>query len=119
VIIVFFKHIGIDDLFSKYRFGIVASYVYPKELKDRFLKYAKNKMTATDEKSLLEMLQAKRFDFAITDPKVIQHYLKGETGSELSVIKVLMNKKLVLSLRDTSDNKSRIKKLQKILSETK
>lgn len=104
-----------EDLFKKYRFGIVETYDYPEELKRQFKTFPKKLNLAPDETSLLKMLEAKRFDFAITDPKVIYFQQAKQKTSELEVIEECLQQKLVLAVNDTPENRERLKRLNQII----
>ncbi len=110
---------SLEDLFKNNKIGIVNTYVYPKKIAKLIEKYPNSVIkSAMNESALLKMLVLKRFKIAITDPAVMKFYAKKFNISDLKVIKVLMRKELVLSLRDDPENQKRIKLLNSILSKT-
>lgn len=113
------EHSSTDELFKNYRYGIVESYVYPDKFMVYINKNLNNKVPATNEVSLFNMLQAERFDFAITDPKVIQYIENKPKNSNLSVIKVCMQRALVMAIRSDEKNQEQVKKIQSILTTLK
>lgn len=107
---------GINDLFKNYKVGIIKTYVYPKEITDAMEKYPSNVDETPNELSLLRKLVNGRNSVAITDPNVML-YLAGKEGlSNVESLKVIMNKDLVVSLRDEPDNKKRIALLNKLFA---
>ncbi len=105
-----------DELFKKYRIGIVRTYVYPKVITDAMKKYSKNVVKSNDEKTLLKMLSAGRFDIGITDPKVMMYLAKKEGIFNVEPLdKTIVKKKLVVAFRNDDENKNRINLLTKLL----
>ncbi len=108
---------SIDDLFKKYKVGVVQTYVYPKDIADAMKKYPDHTDGAPDEVSLLKKLSAGRHPVAITDPTVMM-YLAVKNGiHNIEAVKVVMNKELVLAFRDDEDNMDRINLLKKLLKD--
>ncbi|MCP4345560.1 MAG: transporter substrate-binding domain-containing protein [Desulfobacterales bacterium] len=108
---------SIDDLFKKYRVGIVKTYVYPALITDAMKKYPEHADGAPDELSLLKKLSKGRHSVAITDPNVMM-YLAGKNGIDnVEPAEVIMKKELVLAFRNDEDNRSRIDLLKKLLKE--
>jgi len=105
----------LENIFKNNTLGIVKTYAYPKVINDLILKYPKNVFGALNETSLLKMLVRNRFSVVITDPRVIKYLAKKEGVTGISVLKVLMNKELVLSMRDDSENAERIKIMKNLL----
>jgi len=107
---------NIDDLFKKYKVGIVQTYVYPKVIDDAMHKYPDHVDRAPDEVSLLRKLSGGRHPVAITDPNVML-YLAAKEGisNVVAIDKIVIKKELVLAFRDDAENKSRIELLKKIL----
>ncbi len=108
------EYTSIDELCSKYKFAIITTYVYPKEINDAVKKYSSNVVEAQDEMSLLKMLSKDRFSIAITDPNVMLYHA-GKAGiSGIKEYKVLQKKKLVLALRRGKNTEKRAKLLRKL-----
>lgn len=107
---------NIDDLFKKYKVGIVQTYVYPKDIDDAMKKYPDHVDRAPDEISLLKKLSGGRHPVAITDPNVML-YLAAKEGisNVVAMDKIVMKKELVVAMRDDAKNKSRIELLKKTL----
>lgn len=108
---------NIDDLFKKYRVGLVQTYVYPKEIADAMKKYPAHTDEAPDEISLLKKLSAGRHPLAITDPSVMMYLARRNGIDNVEPVKVVMKKELVLAFRDDEDNLDRINLLKKLLKE--
>ncbi|MCP3925829.1 MAG: hypothetical protein GY714_24955 [Desulfobacterales bacterium] len=108
---------NIDDLFKKYRVGIVKTYRYPKVIDDAIKKYPHNVDFSMNEVSLLKKLSMGRYPVAITDPNVMKYLSEKEGISNIELFKLIMKKELVISLRDDEDNKKRISLLKKLLKE--
>lgn len=108
---------SIDELFKKYKVGLVKTYVYPKEIQDAAEKYPNRVEGATSEVLMLKKLSKGRQDVAITDPDVI-HFLADQEGiSNIETIHIITQKELVLAFREGEDNAPRIKLLNKLLSQ--
>ena len=106
----------IDDLFKKYKVGIVQTYVYPKLIDDAMKKYPDHVDKAPDEVSLLKKLSAGRHPVAITDPNVMLYLAAKEGISNIELIEeIVIKKELVIALRNDKENKKRIELLEKIL----
>ncbi|MBF0572577.1 MAG: transporter substrate-binding domain-containing protein [Desulfamplus sp.] len=108
----------IDDLFKKYKVGIVQTYVYPKLIDDAMKKYPNHADKAPDEVSLLKKLSSGRHPVAITDPNVMLYLAAKEGISNIEVIEgTAIKKELVIALRNDKENKKRIDLLEKILKD--
>ncbi len=106
---------NIDDLFKKYRVGIIKTYTYPKVINDAIKKYPHNVDASMNEMSLLKKLSKGRHPVAITDPNVMLYLSEKEGISNIEFFKLIMKKELVISFRDDEDNKQRINLLKKLL----
>ncbi|WP_027708200.1 substrate-binding periplasmic protein [Zooshikella ganghwensis] len=108
---------SIDELFERYDVGIVKSYVYPNEISQAMKKYPSHVEGASNEMSLLKKISKGRNNVAITDPNVML-YLADKNGIlNIELVKTLMQKELVVALRNDDENKARIERINKLLSE--
>jgi len=107
----------IDELFQKYKVGVVRTYTYPKVIEDAMKKYPHNVDSTMSEVSLLKKLSSGRHPVAITDPGVMQYLADKEGISNIEFVKNITAKELVIALRDDADNKKRIQLLHKLLSD--
>jgi polar amino acid transport system substrate-binding protein len=105
-----------ENLFEKYKVGIVSTYVYPEKVQAAMKAYPKNVDKCGDEVSLLKKLSGKRFQVALTDPNVTM-YLAGKEGiSNIKPLeKILEKKPLVIAFRKGADNQKRIDLLRTLL----
>ncbi|MCP4715830.1 MAG: transporter substrate-binding domain-containing protein [Deltaproteobacteria bacterium] len=108
---------SIDDLFKKYRVGIVSTYTYPKVINDAMQKYPAHVDGTMNEKSLLKKLSVGRHPVAITDPNVMQYLAEREGISNINSVKIIMKKELVIAFRDGEDNKQRLNLLKNLLKD--
>ena len=110
----------VDALFKTYKVGIVATYVYPKEIEAAMKKYPNHTDKSNDEVSLLKKLSGGRFDVALTDPNVTM-YLAGKEGIDnVEPMEItLEDKPLVVAFRKGKDNQNRIDLLEKLLKQAK
>lgn len=108
---------SIDQLFERYKVGIVRDYTYPASIEAAIQKYPHNVESVTNELSLLKMLAAKRTDVVISDPLVME-FTAAKTGASINIIvnQVITKKELVLGFRIGEDNIKRIKLLQELLA---
>ncbi len=107
---------NIDELFKKYKVGIIQTYVYPKEIDDAIKRYPEHVDKTPDEVSLVRKLSAGRHVVAITDPNVMLYLAAKEGISNIEHVKgIAIKKELVIALRNDKDNKMRIELLEKIL----
>lgn len=107
---------NIDELFKKYKVGIVQTYVYPKVIDDAMKKYPDHVDKAPDEVSLLKKLSGGRHPVAITDPNVMLYLAAKEGVSNVVALdKIVIKKELVIAFRDDEKNRSRIELLKKII----
>jgi polar amino acid transport system substrate-binding protein len=106
----------IDELFQKYKVGVIRTYTYPKIIEDAMKKYPHNVDSTMSEMSLLKKLASGRHPVAITDPNVMQYLADKEGIANIEFVKHIVTKELVIALRNDADNKKRIQLLQKLLS---
>ena len=107
---------NMDDLFKKYKVGIIATYIYPKAIDDAMKKYPEHADRAPDEASLLKKLSEGRHIIAITDPNVMLYLAAKEGISNIEVMEgTVIKKELVIALRNDKENKSRMELLEKLL----
>jgi polar amino acid transport system substrate-binding protein len=109
----------IDELFQKYKVGVVRTYTYPKAIEDAMKKYPHNVDSTMSEVSLLKKLSSGRHPVAITDPNVMKYLAEKEGIANIELVKHITKKELVLALRDDADNKPRIALLKKLLTTVK
>lgn len=64
---------GLDDLFSNHTVGIVSAYQYPPFIERVAENHPDNVTEAVSEVLLLKMLNAERFEVAISDPTVMMY----------------------------------------------
>lgn len=107
---------SLEDIFTKYRIGIIRSYTYPHSIEALLDRYSANADPTPDEHSLIRKLETGRIDIGITDPHVGLYVaaLMGIGG--IDVLKSLDYIPLVVALRDEPDNNRRIELLEQILS---
>ncbi|MDF2177030.1 transporter substrate-binding domain-containing protein [Aliiglaciecola sp. CAU 1673] len=105
----------VDELFSKYKVGLVKTYVYPEDITKAMEKYKGKVDEAPDENSLLKKLSTGRHPAAITDPTVMMYLAQQQGTDNVEPVQVLTKKELVVAFRDGEDNKARIALLNKLL----
>jgi len=110
---------SLEQLFKKYRVGVVGSYIYPKEISDAMRKYPQHVDAALNELLLLKKLVKGRNNAAITDPNVMFYLAEKEGESNLEIVSSIGNKELVLAFRDDEMNRERVKVLERLLKEDK
>ncbi len=109
------KRLSIKCLCENFKIGFVRTYVYPHAITNIISEKTDCFVGAPSENSLLLMLSKGRFDFAITD-SVVMEYLASQEGIEnIYHYKTVMNKKLVVALRNTPDNREKINILSNLL----
>jgi len=108
---------NMDELFSKYKVGVVSTYVYPEAISIAMKKYLKHTDGSQNEVALLKKLAAGRDEVAITDPNVMMYLAEKRGVSSIEAVKQVMQKELVVALRDDVENKKRIDLLNKLLKE--
>jgi len=109
---------SIDNLFEKYHVGVVKTYSYPKIIDDAMKKYPDHVHGAISEVGLLKKLAAGRHPVAITDPNVMLYLAENSGNSNTELVKVVMEKELVIAFRAGEDNVKRLKLLKRLLDET-
>jgi polar amino acid transport system substrate-binding protein len=110
---------SIEQLFKKYRVGIVGSYIYPKEISDAMGKYPQHVDAALNELLLLKKLVKGRDNAAITDPNVMFYFAEKEGESNIEIVSSIGSKELVLAFRDDEMNRERVKVLERLLKDDK
>ncbi|WP_157619146.1 substrate-binding periplasmic protein [Psychromonas aquimarina] len=106
---------SIDKLFEKNRIGLVSTYTYPKAVFDMSIKHSENVEMAMNELLLLRKLAKGRTDAAITDPDVMFYLAEDEGISNIEIVKVIMEKELVIALKNNKETIKRIAILKKLL----
>ena len=110
------KYDNIDDLFEKYKVGIVSTYSYPEPIEKAKQRHPLHLDWSSNEISLVRKLSVGRFDVALTDPKVMLFLAEKEGISNIKVLNASVeNKPLVLAFRNDPDNKKRIEILKQLL----
>jgi polar amino acid transport system substrate-binding protein len=110
------KYENIDDLFEKYKVGIVGTYSYPEPIEKAKQRHSLQIDWSPNEISLVRKLSVGRFDVALTDPKVMLFLAEKEGISNIKVLNASVeNKPLVLAFRNDPDNKKRIEILKQLL----
>lgn len=111
------KYLNIKHLCENFKIGFVRTYVYPHSVMNIMSEKPDCFIGAPFESSLLLMLSKGRFDFAITD-SIVMDYLASQEGiGNIHHYKTLMNKKLVIALRDAPDNREKIKLITNLLKD--
>ena len=110
------KFNSIDDLFGRYRIGLIRSYVYPADIEQAMLQHEQNTYTTLNETMLLNMFVYGRFDVAITDPLVLSYIAEKQGIPGLHTQQLLYRRPLVFGLRDKPDNQANISLLNTILA---
>ena len=111
------KYENVDELFKKFKVGIVRTYVYPEIINNAVKKYPENVDDAADELILMKKLSGGRDHVAITDPSVMLYSAGKEGINNIELVEIIMKKELVVAFRSEEDNKDRINLLKKILSQ--
>ncbi len=110
------KYENVDQLFKRYRVGIVSTYVYPKAIMEAMAKYPQNVDKSNDEVSLLRQLSAMRHDVSITDPNVMMYLAKQQGITNVIPLKEIIEKTaLVIAFRDDAENRARIELLKELM----
>ncbi|WP_133297393.1 hypothetical protein [Motiliproteus coralliicola] len=107
----------LEELFTGYKVGMVSSYVYPEEIMQFTRGSEHNIVYAPNEISLLKMLVAGRQDFAITDPNAMIYLSERDGIGEIELVKTLLQKELVIAMRDGADNQHRIELINELLQD--
>ncbi len=108
---------SVNELFSKYKVGLIKSYVYPAAIQKASAANPGNTSPASNEETLLKKLAGGRMDVAITDPKVMLFYAQQANISDIEASTATLEEKpLVVSFADKPENQSRLKLLNEILS---
>ncbi|MGK0288931.1 MAG: polar amino acid transport system substrate-binding protein [bacterium] len=109
-------NISIQQLFKKYRIGLVRTYVYSKYIQKLIKKYPNHVDYAPNEISLVKKLSIKRNELAITDPKVMLYLSKKLKLSNIRILNINLERKpLVIAIRKNKKNQYKIKILQQLL----
>lgn len=111
------RYENIDDLFKKYKVGIVKTYVYPEIINNAVKKYPENVDTSSDEIMLLKKLSGGRHQVSITDPSVMLYSAKKEGVNNIVLVETITKKELVVAFRNDEENKNRIDLLKKLLKD--
>lgn len=93
---------NIEDLFKTKRIAIIRAYKYSDEIIGLVEKYKLNVVFASNEKLMIRMLNAERFDAAITDYSVMVYYAAKEKLEKPVEIKKLYDKPLVVAVKKDS-----------------
>jgi polar amino acid transport system substrate-binding protein len=109
------KYLSIKHLCENFKIGFVRTYVYPHSITNIMSEKPDCFIETPLEATLFLMLSKGRFDFAITDSIVMNHLASQEGIENIHHYKTLMNKKLVIALRDAPDNRIKIKRLANLL----
>lgn len=98
------KFTDIEDLFRTYHVGLVRDYIYPENIQKLAEKYKNNVIYAQSDHGMIKMLNVKdRFDFGISDIKVIQYYDNNKT---IKHVKKITTKPLVVAVKvENNDTK--------------
>lgn len=110
------KYETVDQLFRRYRVGIVSTYVYSPAIMEAIAKYPHNVDKSKDEVELLKKLSVRDHDVSITDPNVMMYLAKQYGISDVEPLKEIIEKTaLVIAFRDDAENKPRIELLKKLM----
>ncbi len=110
-----FNCLNLKCLCEKFNVGFVSTYVYPQSITKVMSEKPSCFIEAPSENALLAMLSKGRFDFAITDSTVMAYLASQNSIENIRHHVTLMNKKLVVALRDAPDNQEKIKRLANML----
>jgi len=106
---------SVDQLFSDYAVGLVKTYVYPDAVQQAMKAHPGQVEEAPTEASLVEKLSKGRHPAAITDPNVMQYYAAQQGLDNIRKLATVMEKELVVALRDDAENSGRIQRLKKMM----
>lgn len=110
------KYESVDQLFKRYRVGIVSTYVYPKAIMEAAAKYPQNVFKSNDEVALLKNLSSLKHDVSITDPNVMMYLAKQHGISNVVPMDEIIEKTaLVVVFRDDAENRKRIELLKELM----
>jgi len=109
------KYLNIKHLCKNFKIGFVRTYVYPHLIANMMSENPDCFVGAPFESSLLLMLSKGRFDFAVTDSIVMEYLASQEGVGNIHHYVTLMDKELVIALRDAPDNREKIKLLSRLL----
>lgn len=106
---------SINELFRKYRVGLVKSYVYPEKIFNAQNKFHKNIEYSSTDTTLVKKLIRKKSDVIITDSIVANYISKKYNLNELKVIPgSVIKKELVIAVSNNSYNRKKIELINKI-----
>ena len=106
---------NIPQLFLKYRVGIVRTYAYPEFVTKAMKKHPSNIVPSPSEKALVKMLNAGRFDCAITDPNVMIYLANQQGYNNIVVDRALQSVPLVMALKKDQYTNHKLRLLEKLL----
>lgn len=108
---------SVDELFRKYRVGLVQPYTYPKLIQAAILKYPDNVEAAPNELRLLGMIAKGRSHVAITDPAVMHYLAEKEGVPDIKTVKVIMKKEPVTAFKNNEESLKHIALLKEWLKQ--
>lgn len=107
----------IDELFKRYRVGVVSTYRYPEIITAAMQKYPGQVEGAMTELLLVRKLCGGRQAVAITDPRVMSFVAAEEGITGIETLEVIASSPLVLAFRNGEDNNARRRLLNRLLSQ--
>lgn len=105
-----------EEIFATSKVGHVRSYDYPKSIQNLLKRFSNNIVSAGSEKSLLKMVEAGRIDFAISDTRLLNYYLKLEKVKGLKVFKKLLDVPLLIVFKKAEQYEGKLKLINKRLA---
>ncbi|MEC8428251.1 MAG: hypothetical protein VXZ35_07490, partial [Pseudomonadota bacterium] len=86
----------VDDLFMKYRVGVVSTYTYPNVVAAAMQKYPQHVDGSMSEILLVRKLCGGRHPVAITDPRVMMYLAAQENITNIEPVGLITQKELVV-----------------------
>ena len=110
---------GFNALFSRYRVGLISTYVYPKAVVKAAGYNPLHTFKVPQEETLVRMLVGERIDVALTDPRVTLFLAKRENiDSLVSHAQAQLSLPLVLSIRADKNATARRQLLSRALAKS-
>jgi len=108
----------VNDLFMRYRVGVVSTYTYPNVVAAAMQKYPEHVDGSMSEILLVRKLCGGRHPVAITDPRVMMYLAAQEKITNIEPVGLITEKELVVAFRDDGDNRRRRKLLNQLLAQS-
>lgn len=106
---------SLEELFGRYRIGVVESYTYPEDVEAQIQLHPQNVDPSPDEEVLMKKLSRERIDVAITDPFVMEYYALKEGLSDIETLEIFGQKELLVAVWNNAANREKLRRLNELL----